>query len=256
VTRATIVIPCFNEEHRLDGGAVAELLADPRLDVIFVDDGSRDGTARRLAALCAAHPGRARAISLPENAGKAEAVRAGLRAALDAGASVVGYLDADFATPPSEMSRLLDELDRTGAAAVLGSRIAYLGADIARHALRHYLGRVFATAASITLDLVVYDTQCGSKLFRDGPALRHALGARFSSRWAFDVELLGRLLAGGPGAPPLRDTDLLEVPLRVWRDVRGSKLGAAGMLKAGGDLLRLLVRVKLRGARGFFPDGR
>ncbi|MBZ0118578.1 MAG: hypothetical protein K8H88_16360, partial [Sandaracinaceae bacterium] len=89
---------------------------------------------------------------------------------------------------------------------------------------------------------------CGAKLFRDGPALRAALAVPFSSRWSFDVELLGRLFAGGVA----RDR-VVEVPLRTWVDIGGSKLRPSGALKAGIDLLRLGARVKLRGRKAFFP---
>jgi hypothetical protein len=90
---------------------------------------------------------------------------------------------------------------------------------------------VFATASSAVLGLAVYDTQCGAKVFRDGPALRAALAEPFSSRWAFDVELLGRLLAAGAAAG-----SFVEVPLREWRDVAGSKLGPSAALAAALDL--------------------
>jgi hypothetical protein len=166
---------------------------------------------------------------------------------------VVGYLDADFATPPAEMRHLADEFERTDAKVALGSRVARLGASIDRKPLRHYFGRVYATTAALVLGLMVYDTQCGAKLFRDTPALRHALGAPFSSRWSFDVELLGRLLAGGDGAAPIPPSALVEVPLGTWVDVEGSKLSGRGALRAGLDLLALGARVRRRGKRGFFP---
>jgi glycosyltransferase involved in cell wall biosynthesis len=249
-----LTIPCFNEERRLDADQVARLLSDPRIDVLFVDDGSEDGTRARLVQLADAHPGRISVHALDRNSGKAEAVRTGMNLALARGASVVGYLDADFATPPEELSHLLDALEDGEAKAVLGSRVVRLGAELERNLGRRFLGRAFATTASSILGLPIYDSQCGAKLFRDTKALRVALAYPFSSRWAFDVELLGRLTTGTAQAPPLAASDLLEVPLRRWHEVPGSKLGAKGMARAGMDLLALGRRVERLGRRGFFPD--
>ena len=95
---------------------------------------------------------------------------------------------------------------------------------------------MFATAASLILQARVYDTQCGAKLFRAGPALSEALSPAFLSRWAFDVELLGRLLIGTPGVPALPLDAIVEVPLPVWHDVKGSKLGVTGMAQTLRDL--------------------
>lgn len=247
---ATIVIPCYNEAKRLDVGQVEALVADPRLKVLMVDDGSSDGTGELLASLAASQP-RVRVLTMPANAGKAEAVRAGLNQALGGGSEgggvdVVAYADADFATPASELIRLVDELERSGASVVMGSRVARLGADIARSRARHYLGRVFASVASVILKLPVYDTQCGAKVFRDGPVLRRALALPFGSRWVFDVELIGRLTDEGC-SPALTAADFLEVPLLRWHDVGGSKLGALSMLKAGWELLRLGLTGPARG---------
>ena len=95
---------------------------------------------------------------------------------------------------------------------------------------------MFATAASLILRARVYDTQCGAKLFRAGPALTDALATPFLSRWAFDVEFLGRLLIGTPAVPPLPLNAIVEVPLPVWHDVEGSKLGFGGMARTLRDL--------------------
>jgi len=244
---STLVIPCYDEEQRLDRAALLAMV-DGRADfrLLLVDDGSRDGTRAVLEGLAAARPGRIGALALTPNGGKAEAVRAGMRVALGEGADVVGYFDADLSTSPAEMLRLLDVIRASGPAVVLGSRVAMLGTDIDRKAARHYLGRVFASIASLVLDARVYDTQCGAKLFRRTPALEAALEAPFLSRWAFDVELLGRLLAGTPDTPGLSTSDVVEVPLRAWKDVPGSKLNPTAMVGALGDLARIRLALARR----------
>ncbi len=226
----SVVIPCYNEARRLDVGAL-DALRDAGSVPVIVDDGSSDDTAAIAAA--AGH----RVVSIA-HAGKAEAVRAGLAAAIADGADVVGYLDADFSTPAAEWLRLRDVLlTDAQLEVVLGSRMAHLGAQIERRPSRHYLGRIFATAASLTLSLPVYDTQCGAKVLRVSPELKRAIAAPFRSGWAFDVELLQRLLREGVGADAI-----VEVPLRRWRDVDGGHLRPAAMLRAGLDLWRLRRR--------------
>src|SRR5262245_7100651 len=238
--RLTVVVPCYNEADRLDAAPLlAYLDSHPDASFLLVDDGSQDGTGALHQRLAAERPGRIRALPLTPNRGKAEAVREGLRGALAAGAEIVGYLDADLSTPPAQVDHLLAALGRPGVQVAIGARIGMLGYDIDRSAVRHYLGRVFATAASLILQARVYDTQCGAKLFRAHPALAEALTAPFLSRWAFDVELLGRLLIGTPAVPPLPLAAIVEVPLPVWHDVKGSKLGMTGMAGTLRDLARV-----------------
>jgi glycosyltransferase involved in cell wall biosynthesis len=200
----------------------------------------------RLQALRDRFEGRIDVLALPENRGKGEAVRSGLVAALEAGADAVGYADADFSTPPSEILYLVDILREEGAIAVIGSRIARLGARIDRSAFRHYLGRAFAAVASISLARPVYDTQCGAKVFRASAALRDALSEPFHSRWAFDVELLGRLFRFEDADRAIEGRPVIEVPLRQWHDVGGSKLGLSSMAKAGMDLVSIGVGLRRR----------
>lgn len=239
--RTVLVVPCYNEEQRLDASAFLTLLDDPGVDLLFVDDGSKDGTRARLQQLAAQHPQRIAVLALEHNVGKAETVRQGMRAAIARRADFAGYADADLATPASEIGRLVRVMRDADAHAdaILGSRIALLGSHIERNMARHYVGRVFATAASIMLRIAVYDTQCGAKVFRCTPALSAALSEPFISRWAFDVELLGRLLAGTPGVPALPASAIREEPLLIWRDIAGSKLGAGQMARSVADLVKI-----------------
>jgi glycosyltransferase involved in cell wall biosynthesis len=253
---SVLVIPCHNEAARLPVTEVRRLLEDERVGLVLVDDGSTDATHALLTQIAAEHGDRVRVIKLVPNRGKAEATRAGLNEAVGAGASVVGFADADFATPAEELLRLLDALEERSTDVVLASRVARLGAHIDRSPVRHLLGRCFATVAAFTLGVAVYDTQCGAKWFRATPALRAAIAAPFSTRWAFDVELLARLLgridsrSDRATAAHLAPGDIVEVPLDRWSDVPGSKLTFGAMGATMRDVLTLLVKTRLSERQG------
>lgn len=237
-----IIVPCYNEAERLDASAfVAFCAAVPDVQLHLVDDGSTDDTATVIQQLAAAIPDRITATSLPANAGKAGAVRAGLQQAIAAGASRVGYWDADLATPLDAIPRLNAILDRRPEIEiVLGSRVQLLGRRITRNPLRHYGGRVFATFASMVLRMPVYDTQCGAKIFRVTPLLDAALRDPFETGWTFDVELLARLadlrVEGGLSA---LEAVTYEYPLEQWDDVEGSAVRAVDFPIALGHLARI-----------------
>jgi len=237
VSEIGVVIPCYNEATRLDFALLEELLLSPDLKLFLVDDGSTDTTLERLNEFSALHPNRVKIVALRPNGGKAEAVRRGLLTALEEGTPIVGYLDADMATPPSEMLRLLDTLKASSAKLAMGTRVRRLGADIQRSTARHYLGRLFATLASWSLSMPVYDTQCGAKAARDTATLRRALSEPFTSRWAFDVQLLDRLTSDAK--VPYGLEALLEMPLQAWGERGGSKLSSQAMLRAGVDLVEV-----------------
>lgn len=240
-----VVVPCHNEADRLDLTMLA-LLARTVDGLVLVDDGSTDRTAEVLRGFADGADVVCEVLCIERNVGKAEAVRAGLRRAIELDASIAGYLDADMATPPSELPRLLatlgDDYD-----VVLGSRVRMLGHDIERKTARHYLGRVYATFASAALGLDVYDTQCGAKLFRVGAALRSALDQPFDDRWAFDVELLARLVSPiDPAVAPIAPERFVEVPLVHWRDVDGSALSFGAGVRATASLVGTARRLRQR----------
>jgi dolichyl-phosphate beta-glucosyltransferase len=229
-----LVVPCYNEQHRLARDQICVLAADDRVSVLLVDDGSTDSTLELLRSIERQTSG-VTVIALPHNVGKGEAVRAGLVAASLSDASWIGYVDADMATPASEVLRMFEvALARPSIQVVLASRVALLGRDVRRSAFRHYTGRVFATCASLVLSKPVYDTQCGAKLFRHTAAFTASIVEPFRSRWAFDVELLGRLANAGVPA-----TGFWEEPLLLWHDVDDSRRTIVGSIKASGELLSI-----------------
>ncbi|WP_394848922.1 glycosyltransferase [Pendulispora brunnea] len=250
MNRLTVVVPCYNEGRRLDPGGFGELTAaSPDISLLFVNDGSSDDTEERLREIERTRPSQIGVLSLSKNVGKGEAVRRGMLSAFDDGPDAVGYYDADLSTPPSELLRMWDVLRDKDIAVLLAARVGLLGTAIERHAFRHFSGRVFATFASMALNLRVYDTQCGAKLFAASPALRAALADPFVSRWAFDVELLGRLLTGTEHIAPLRQDELQELPLQAWADVPGSKLHIGSMVKTTSELLLIAADLARRARR-------
>ena len=248
MTQPLVVVPCFNEERRLDPQRLGVLFESGHVRVLFVDDGSTDGTAAALDRMSASEA--MDVLHLPMNVGKAEAIRQGLLRGLESDAPILAYYDADLATPPEELRRLIELLEsREDLVFVMASRVLMLGWRIERRAHRHYLGRVFATLASLLLRIPVYDTQCGAKAFRVTPALREAIDTPFRSSWVFDVELIGRLLRGSSTADPVPLAAFEEMPLRAWRDVSGSRLGPLAMAQAFVDLLVVGARLNRRGPR-------
>jgi dolichyl-phosphate beta-glucosyltransferase len=233
-----VVVPCFNEEHRLRGADFLSFIAShPHASLCFVDDGSRDGTVAVLEALRSRCPERILVHCLPKNGGKAEAVRSGLlQVAANRQWPVVGYWDADLSTPLDEVDRLLGALrDDPGCQLVLGSRVKRLGAHIERRMSRHIMGRIFATCASAILGFEVYDSQCGAKLLRVEMA-RVLFADPFLTRWLFDLEMLVRLRNTiGPSAMEATR----EVPLERWKEVGGSKLGLSDMINVPLELLKI-----------------
>ncbi|QDT92810.1 dolichyl-phosphate beta-glucosyltransferase [Gimesia algae] len=235
MSSAIIVIPCFNEEKRLEVLQFRKYaLAHPKHQFLFVNDGSSDRTGLILDDLQAAVPESFDVLHLSRNQGKAEAVRQGMLQAFQADVDYAGYWDADLATPLDMIPEFTQQLDQVPQLSlVIGARVKLLGRQIERQQLRHYLGRIFATAASTVLQLPIYDTQCGAKLFRVSHESRTLFSTQFLTNWIFDVELLARArqLEKFYQCDSL-ETTVYELPLSRWQDVAGSKVKPHDFLKA------------------------
>jgi glycosyltransferase involved in cell wall biosynthesis len=118
----SLVIPAYNERENFAPllTEIAGALNGRSYEVVVVDDGSTDGSSDVLKTLQHDHPA-LRVVSFEANAGQTAAFAAGFRAARGA---VIVTLDADLQNDPADIPRLLDAMDRSGATAVAGYRVA------------------------------------------------------------------------------------------------------------------------------------
>jgi len=249
-----IIIPCFNEERRLPQEEfVLFARQHPDVHFIFVNDCSSDGTRQVIDGLCARRPRQLMGLHLPQNLGKAGAVREGFLQAFAGDYAAIGFWDADLATPLAAIASFGSLLAGSQLTMVIGARVRLLNRHIARRVARHYLGRVFATMASFVLGLTVYDTQCGAKLFANTPMLRQVFAKPFTVNWVFDVEILARylLLIRHQGGEPLA-TSACEYPLEEWRDVPGSKLKVRDFVVAIYEMVRIWAILHGPSSKSYF----
>jgi glycosyltransferase involved in cell wall biosynthesis len=187
----SIVIPAYNEGTRL-GATLDKVLAYVRaqgwsaeVEVIVVNDGSRDNTADLVRGFAARDPV-LRLVENPGNRGKGYAVRNGM---LNARGEIVVFSDADLSSPIEEMQKLLAAL-AAGADIAIGSRWLRSELQTERQSLlRQVFGRVFNLLLRIILGLGFKDTQCGFKAFTRRAA-QTILPLQRIERWGFDPEIL------------------------------------------------------------------
>lgn len=239
-----VVVPCYNEERRLDVSAFRNFLEHTQeVDFVFVNDGSTDCTAGLLRELRESVPARVRVVTLPRRRGKAEAVRQGFVRALAEEPQYVGYWDADLSAPLTSIQAFLRVLQAEHELeVVLGSRAGLTNASQGRSLGRRFLGFVFSYATNFVLALPFRDTQCGAKLIRVTSRTSEVFGRRFHTDWVFDVEMLARYrdLMIRDGLVVV--TAIQERCVQSWTEMPGSKLNSLGLFRAFWDLLYLVAR--------------
>jgi dolichyl-phosphate beta-glucosyltransferase len=247
----SIVIPAYNEEGRLGRGlarireyfsgsrmppSVAPEIGMHQLEILIVDDGSKDGTTR-IAEEWARELPCVRLVSNGENRGKGYSVRHGM---LEARGRLALFTDADLSSPIEEIDKLLAAI-AAGNDIAIGSR-ALDRSLISIHQSRHRElgGIVFNGLVRVVTGLPFHDTQCGFKLFRREPA-RIIFEQQRIERFGFDPEIL--FLAKRHG---LR---IAEVPVR-WAHDPATKVQ---VLRDSVMMFRELVAIRWNWLLGRYP---
>ncbi len=230
----SIIIPAYNEEARLPATLLgtAEYFAargEP-FDLLVVDDGSRDATARTVADFARAHLEIAvQCLNYGGNRGKGYAVRYGM---LRARGDLRLFCDADLATPPEEYEVVLAGMRGVDAEIGIGSR-PLRDSNLLVHQpwYREWLGRGFNKVVRLMAVPGIADTQCGFKVF-SAQAAQEVFSRCRVDGFAFDAEAL--YVAGKLGYT------IAEVPIR-WSHKAGSKVD---MVRDGLKMLRELTTIR------------
>ncbi|HEU4734014.1 MAG TPA: dolichyl-phosphate beta-glucosyltransferase [Kofleriaceae bacterium] len=211
----SIVVPAYNEEHRLPPTLArlsAFLSAQPvSWEIVVVDDGSRDATCAVVEAAMA-HIPNLRLVRQSPNRGKGAAVRLGM---LEARGQIRVMSDADGSMPPDQLPRLLAPILACKAEIAIGSRYAEgARSDVKQPFYRVLWSRLANQAIQRSLVPGVRDTQCGFKAFT-AEAARHLFQLGRIDGWAFDLEILALARRAG--------YEIAEVGV-AWTDDRRSRV--------------------------------
>ncbi len=234
----SIVIPAYNEEARLPATLerVLDYLAGKQFafaEIVVVDDGSRDGTAKLVESWQRDHAN-IRLVRNPGNRGKGFTVRHG---ALESRGEWILTTDADLSAPIVELDKLIAAAERENAKVAIGSRALDRSlVGVHQSAFREFAGRVFNVLMRAVTGLPFRDTQCGFKLF-EAAAAHEIFSRQILEGFSFDVEDLVIAKVLGHKA--------IEVPV-VWNNVEGTKVSAL----SGAASYAALIGIRWRALAG------
>lgn len=225
-----IIIPCYNEEKRLNQDAfVSFILENNEYHLCFVNDGSKDKTLEVLYAMKEKASQAISIIDVKKNSGKATAVRAGARFLYSMPhIAHIGFMDADLSTDFRDFKDLVNTLKKENKLIVFGSRNALGSGTIERNFMRNVFSKFVKQFILLILGLPIRDTQCGAKVFARSivPVI---YSNDFVSRWLFDVEIFLRVKKYLGKEKTMKN--IVEQPLMRWVHVDDSKLGMRDALK-------------------------
>jgi glycosyltransferase involved in cell wall biosynthesis len=228
----SIIIPAYNEEARL-GRMLDQYLPffneryAASYEILVVVNGSRDRTEDVVREYARAHKPVGIIVD-PRLIGKGGAVMLGFAKAQG---RLVGFVDADGATPPEAFYELVKHIGTAGA--IIASRwMPGAQVSVQQPFNRRLASRLFNALMRLMFGLRISDTQCGAKLLTR-EAVQAILPHIGITQWAFDVDLLFQLRRAGFA--------ITEIPT-TWRDVSGSRLRVC---KASADMFIAVVRLRL-----------
>jgi glycosyltransferase involved in cell wall biosynthesis len=187
--RALVAIPTYNEAESVVGVVDRVLGADARVDVLIVDDGSPDGTAKLVAERAVGEP-RVRLLERDAKQGLGAAYRAGFAWGLERGYEALVEMDADLSHPPERLPALLDGLAE--ADLVVGSRYVPGGRTVNWSPLRKAISRGGNTYVRLALGIPVHDSTAGYRAYRRQVLEALPVSAVQSNGYCFQIEMAHR----------------------------------------------------------------
>lgn len=230
--KLSVVIPAYNEEHRIGQTlvAVSEYLKKQsyEYEILVVNDGSKDNTAQAVEKLASSIP-KLKLINNPQNHGKGWVTKQGMLAATG---DLRLFMDADNSTTVDEIEPMRPYLEH-GFDVVIGS-IEVSGAKINEHA--QWYRRAFGHWSKYLIRIVaglweIHDTQRGFKLFT-AKAAEEIFSRVTIDRFGFDIEVLA--------VAKYKGFKIKEVPV-IWNNAAGSTVS----LKSYFEVLMDLFKVRL-----------
>lgn len=230
--KLSIIIPAHNEEQRLPpvlekyAAYFTEKFAD-EVELIVVPNFCDDRTADVARSLGDRYP-QIVVLDDPGRVGKGGAVMLGAKSATG---ELIGFVDADGATPPDAFDTLVGAMEDAGC--VIASRWLKDSVMNPKQPLsRRVMSRCFNLFARLMFGLKNTDTQCGAKVFRRD-VIEEILPRLGLTNWAFDVDMLFQVKRAGYA--------IHEMPT-VWNDKEGSKIR---YISSSLDMVMALVRLRL-----------
>ena len=185
----SFIVPCYNEEGHLRANVrtVVEILERERWswEIVFVDDGSRDGTRAVIREICAADP-RCRFIFHDANRGRGAAFKTGFA---NSTGRIAGFLDIDLEVHAKYIPSLVNEIERNGVDIATGRRHYRLRQTGGLH--RAALSWSYRRLCDVLLALDLEDSETGCKFFKRETTSSVVLGSE-NDGWFWDTEVMAR----------------------------------------------------------------
>jgi len=243
-----MVVPCFNEEHRYDETYWAELFKIPKVDWLFVNDGSLDGTRELLDDLKNSYSN-VSCINLLHNVGKGEAIRKGYLDILNISGEktvLLGQIDFDSSYEAEDILRIIEigknRISKNSFDSIWAARVQLAGRRLQRKKYRNYLSKLIIFILRSFIKNLPYDPQTSFKLYNLRVEQKTIFTDSFKTRWFFDIELYLRLKEIN------KELKIWEEPIEYVRDVDNSKINNREAYRIIRDLIKIiyiLIHIKL-----------
>lgn len=184
--KITVVIPTYNERDNIEKLSAMILAQDERIDILFVDDNSPDGTGEIADRLAAASE-RVRVLHRAGKLGLGSAYREGFKIALDNGADYIVEMDADFSHDPTMLPLFIEKMQ--GFDLVIGSRYIN-GVSVVNWPIRRLILSYCASVYTrMITGLRLTDCTGGFKCFRRNVLEAIDLASIKSDGYSFQIEM-------------------------------------------------------------------